>query len=102
MIKHIVLWKLHDVANGNTKDVNARLIKEKPESLKGKIPGLLKLEVGFNYKPSENAADIVLYSEFDSKESEAEYQIHPEHKKFVEFISSCRYERRVIDYEIVN
>jgi hypothetical protein len=100
MIKHIVLWKLHDFANGNTKEENALLIKEKLESLKGKIPGLLKVEVGFNYKVSENAADIVLYSEFDSKKSEAEYQTHPEHKKFVEFISSCRYERRVIDYEI--
>jgi len=100
MVKHIVMWKLHETANGNPKSVNAELIKEKLESLKGKIPGLLKVEVGFNYKTSAQAADIVLYSEFDSRESEERYQIHPEHVKFVEFISSCRYERRVIDYEV--
>jgi hypothetical protein len=100
MIKHIVLWKLHETANGNTKEENAQLIKEKLESLKGKIPGLLNVEVGINYKSSEQASDIVLYSEFDSRESELAYQTHPEHKKFIEFISSCRYERRVIDYEI--
>jgi hypothetical protein len=100
MIKHIVLWKLHETANGNTKVENAQLIKEKLESLIGKIPGLLKIEVGINYKPSEQASDIVLYSEFDTRESELAYQTHPEHKKFVEFISACRYERRVVDYEI--
>jgi hypothetical protein len=100
MVKHIVMWKLRETANGNPKNVNARLIKEKLETLQAKIPGLLKVEVGINYKASVHAADIVLYSEFDSRESEESYQIHPEHLKFVEFISSCRYERRVIDYEV--
>jgi hypothetical protein len=55
MIKHIVMWKLHETANGNTKSVNAQLIKEKIESLRGKIPGLLKVEVGLNYKSSDHA-----------------------------------------------
>jgi hypothetical protein len=100
MIKHIVMWKLHETANGNTKSVNAQLIKEKIESLRGKIPGLLKVEVGLNYKSSDHASDIVFYSEFDCRESEESYQIHPEHLKFVEFISSCRFERRVVDYEV--
>lgn len=38
MVKHIVMWKLKDAVRGNTKTVNAKLMKEKLESLNGKIP----------------------------------------------------------------
>ena len=37
MIKHIVIWKLKDMAAGKTKAENAVLLKERLESLKDKI-----------------------------------------------------------------
>ena len=37
MIKHIVMWKLKDEAEGNSKDENAKIIKNSLEDLKGKI-----------------------------------------------------------------
>lgn len=98
MVKHIVLWRLHDEANGNTKAENAQLIKEKLESMQGKIPGMLKVEVGINFNETDLASDVVLYSEFESKEALDAYQVHPEHVKFKEFVSSYRFERRVVDY----
>ncbi len=46
MIKHIVLWKLKDNVGGKSKLENALRLKKELESLNGKIPGMLLLEVG--------------------------------------------------------
>ena len=100
MIRHIVMWKLKDEAHGNTKPENARLFREKLEALKGKIGELVKLEVGLDFSASENSADVVLYSEFATREDLAGYQAHPEHKAVVPFILEACSERRVVDYEV--
>jgi quinol monooxygenase YgiN len=99
MIKHIVFWKLKDQANGMSKEENVKAIKQKLEDLNGKIEGCLKLEVGFDFLHSEESADVVLYSEFESKEALSYYANHPLHKAVMPFIAEARSERRVIDYE---
>ncbi len=99
MIKHIVVWKLKDFAEGNSKDVNAREVKRLLEGLRGKIPGLCKIEVGLNFTQEEGAADIVLYSEFDSKEALDAYQIHPAHVAVKGFVGAVRSQRILADYE---
>jgi hypothetical protein len=100
VIKHIVFWKLKDSAYGNTKKENAITIKNTLEALNGKITGLVKLEVGIDFSGTESSCDLVLYSEFESKEDLDNYQNHPEHKAVMPFIAECRTERRVVDYEI--
>lgn len=100
MVKHIVMWKLKDSANGKSKQENALEIKRQLESLNGRMPGMVKLEVGLDFSNSENSCDIVLYSEFESQEALDNYQLHPDHEKLKPFVSSCRYERRVVDFEI--
>jgi quinol monooxygenase YgiN len=99
MIKHIVLWKLKEEANGFSKEQNASEIKMRLEALNGQIEGLLKLEVGFDFLHSAESADIVLYSEFENKEALDYYQQHPLHKAVMPFIGEARSERRVVDYE---
>ena len=99
MIKHIVAWRLKESAHGNGKAANARLIREKLEALRGRIPGLLRLEVGLDFSASENSSDVVLVGEFASREALAAYQIHPAHKAIVAFVSEAVCERRVVDYE---
>ncbi|MCK5349480.1 MAG: Dabb family protein [Desulfobacula sp.] len=98
MIKHIVCWDITD--KKNLKE-HAQQVKNVLENLNGKIPGLLKIEVGFNYSDSETASDIVLYSEFESKEALASYITHPLHveagKNTVRSVTS---NRRMIDYEV--
>ncbi len=98
MIKHIVIWRLKESAYGNDKATNARLIKERLEALRGKIPGLLKIEVGIDFSAGDASGDIVLYSEFTSREALGTYQAHPEHKAVVPFIKGAWCERRVVDY----
>ncbi len=97
MIKHIVMWKLKEQAHGNTKNANAKLIKQKLESLTGKIPGLLKLEVGIDFSATKESGDVVLYSEFESQEALENYQNHPEHKAIMPFVGEARDERRMVD-----
>ena len=58
MIKHIVLWKLKDEANGLSKNENAKAIKQKLESLKDKIEGLVNIEVGIDFLHSAESADL--------------------------------------------
>jgi Stress responsive A/B Barrel Domain len=99
MIKHIVLWKLKDIAEGATKQQNALKIKVLLEEMRGKIPGMLKLEVGLNFEKSGDAADVSLYAEFESREALDAYQIHPAHMPAKKFIPLVRTERRVADYE---
>ena len=101
MIRHIVAWRLKDAALGNGKAENARLMKAKLEALRGRIPGLLRLDVGLDFSATENSADVVLVTDFDSREALAAYQVHPEHKAVVAFVSQIVAERRLIDYETV-
>ncbi len=99
MIVHIVMWRLQDHAQGNSKAVNAQTAKEKLEALNGVIPGLVKLEVGIDFSQSEFSGDLVLYSELESREALAAYQQHPAHVEAGRFVKAICSERQVVDYE---
>ncbi len=100
MIIHIVMWRLKDKAAGNDKETNARLMKEWLEGLKGKIPGLLHIEVGLDISRTEQSADVVLYCEIDSEEALAYYQKHPAHARLVPMIQAITESRQVADYTV--
>ena len=65
-----------------------------------KIEAIKALEVGINFNESDDAYDIVLYSEFESKKDLDAYQNHPAHSEAREFIQAVRWKRKVVDYEI--
>ena len=73
MVKHIVIYKLQD---GCDKQTAVQEIAQALEPLVGVVPGLQWLEVCPTY---QGDADYVLYSEFDSAEALAGYQVHPDH-----------------------
>ena len=68
--------------------------------MQGKVDGLQKVEVGFDFSNEKDSCDVVLHSEFESKEALHQYQIHPDHEEIKKWLSEVRYERRVVDYEI--
>ncbi|MCI0455057.1 MAG: Dabb family protein [Candidatus Dadabacteria bacterium] len=100
MIKHIVMWRLKDYADGESKDENAKKLKNHLESLKDKIKEIKRIEVGINIKGGDACSDVVLYSEFDSIDDLEAYQKHPDHVKIAEFVNKIRLERRVVNYEV--
>ena len=99
MIKHIVMFRLKESAEGRTKKENIEILRAVLESLPERIPGIRRLEVGINEGESSSASDIVLYSEFDTMQTLDIYRKHPEHIKVVDFIGKICSERRVVDYE---
>jgi len=98
MVRHIVLWRLKEVANGLGKAENAAEIKRRLEDLNGKIPGMVKLEVGFDFSRGAESSDIALYSEFETRAALDAYQVHPLHEAVKPFVMAAREERRLVDY----
>jgi hypothetical protein len=61
MVRHIVMWDLLGESPGQKREV-ATLVKDLFEGLRGKVPGLLHVEVGIDTSGVEYACDVVLYS----------------------------------------
>lgn len=100
MVRHIVLFKLADEAEGRSKAENALIIKERLEELKNTIPVIRKIEVKINLSEAfADNHDVILESEFDTLEDVRTYAVHPEHIKVGEFIAKVRTSRAAIDYE---
>lgn len=100
MIKHIVMWKLKDFAEGHDKAVNARKMKDKLDGCARLVEGTLKFEVALAQPGLEATYDIVLYSEFANKAALAAYADHPDHVALKPFIGAVRESRQCMDYEI--
>lgn len=99
MLKHIVIWKFREFADGALRTQNLHHAKTLFEALPAKIPQIRKLEVGSSIEHSEQSYDFVLISEFKDREALKEYQAHPEHVKVVDFLGRVQAGKAVIDIE---
>jgi heme-degrading monooxygenase HmoA len=100
MIKHIVMWKLKDEAEGNDRLANAREMKRRLDECAHIVPGILAFEVTLAQPGLEATYDVVLYSEFENREALEAYATHPTHKALVPFIGAVREARQCMDYEV--
>jgi hypothetical protein len=100
MIRHIVLWRLKDEAEGTDKATNAARIAVALKSLVGTIDGLISLEVGADAVGLPGAWDLALLADFEDEEALKRYQVHPKHVEVGKFISSVRLDRAVVDYRV--
>lgn len=100
MLKHIVMWKLKDEAEGADKLGNAREMKRRLDECANIVPGQLKFEVVLAQPGLEATYDVVLYSEFADKAALDAYINHPTHKAVVPFIGAVREGRQCMDYEV--
>ena len=97
MIKHIVMWNVR----GDTPAAKARGVAQLQSSfasLRGRIPGLLHLEVGIDRSRVDYACDVVLYSEFESQAALDAYATHPEHLRVKQELGDLRIARHQVDY----
>ena len=99
MVKHVVFWKLKEELAGAQREQVLRRIKDGFEALLGVIPGMTHIEIGVDVSRGADSADIVLYSEFESRAALDGYQNHPGHLGMVPVVREWRVERRVVDYE---
>ncbi|HEX8612811.1 MAG TPA: Dabb family protein [Telluria sp.] len=100
MIKHIVMWKLKDFAEGADRAANARKMKEQLDACKGIVPGMFAFEVALAQPGLEATYDVVLYSEFADKEALKAYGEHPAHHALKPFFGAIREARQCMDYDI--
>jgi hypothetical protein len=100
MIKHIVMWKLKDNAEGADRAANALRMKAMLDACADLVPGIGKFEVALAQPGLEATYDVVLYSEFEHKEALDAYQEHPAHVAIKPFIGAIRLERQCMDYAI--
>ncbi|VVB69773.1 Stress responsive A/B Barrel Domain protein [uncultured archaeon] len=98
MIKHIVMFKFKEFADGRDKIGNAIELKAKLEALPARIAEIKFFEVGVNFAEVPVAYDLVLVSEFKSKEDLYSYQKHPEHVLVADFVGRICENRVVVDY----
>lgn len=99
MIRHIVMWNVR----GDTPAEKARGIAQLQrsfEGLRGRIPGLLHLEIGVDVSRVDYACDVVLYSEFESQAALDAYGVHPEHQRVKDELAGLRIARHQVDYVV--
>jgi hypothetical protein len=94
MVTHIVLFKMKD-RSGDT----ARRARELLVGMKGRIPGLLDVEVGLDYLRSERSFDIALITRHESREALEAYQVHPAHEPVKAFIAEVREASVSVDFD---
>lgn len=99
LIKHIVMWNVRGDSPAE-RHANIASLKREFESLRGCIPGLIRLEVGVDHSGIDYACDVVLYSEFESQEALAAYATHPEHTRVRLALGDMRIARHQVDYAV--
>jgi len=97
VIKHIVMWNVRGDTPAEKAQGIARL-QRSFESLRGRIPGLLCLEIGVDSSRIDYACDVVLYSEFESQAALDAYGTHPEHLRVKNEVADLRIARHQVDY----
>lgn len=100
MIKHIVMFKLKEEANGKTAQENLEGALELLKNFEQEIPSLVHFEARTNSAEApESNYELALVCDFNNIEGLNEYQVHPVHKNFGAYITPVREIRACIDYE---
>lgn len=94
MVKHIVMWTLKEKNQDKALEIKNGL-----EGLKEKLPYIKFIEVGINFNTTDSAYDIVLNSDFETKEDLNKYQVSEEHLEVAAKVRDAVSKRAVVDYE---
>lgn len=100
MLKHIVMWRFKDVAEGADKKANLLKAKSLLDALPRTIPSIMDFEVGIDILRSDQSFDLVLNSSFADQDALRTYQTHPDHVKVVEFLRKVQVTKNVVDYHV--
>lgn len=101
MIRHVVMFRFLDEAEGRSKAENLLEAKKRLEALRGVVPTLLTNEVRIAAKDSsKDDFDLLLTADFEDFDGLNAYIIHPAHKAVGVFMRSVRESRCCIDVEM--
>ena len=100
MIRHVVMWKFKESAEGKTKEQNMEWVKESLYALLPMIPEIKRMEIGFDVNHTDASMDLMLLTEFESLDTLSTYAVHPEHLKVSTYVRRVVESRVVLDCEI--
>ena len=100
MIRHVVMWKFKENAEGKTKEENMAIVTEKLYALLPVISELKKMEIGADISHTEMSMDLMLLTEFDSVADMKAYAVHPAHVAVSTYVRKVVESRVVLDAEI--
>jgi quinol monooxygenase YgiN len=94
MIRHVVLWRLKPEARSRFEEIRAAL-----QAQVGRVPGLLRVEVGRNFAAGRRAVDFALVCDFASRAALEAYHRHPAHHETRAVVDALIDEHWIVDYE---
>ena len=97
MIRHVVLWKFKEEAEGKSKAENMQIVRDALFALLPVIPELKLMEIDFDISHTDMSYDMMLTTEFESLEAMKVYADHPAHKKVQAYVAAVREARIVLD-----
>lgn len=97
-LKHVVMWKFADEAEGNSKEYNMRYVRESLSALMGVVPELLDMEICRDCLHGDSSFDMVLICTFEDMDAMQAYQVHPSHLAARSFIRKVIIGRATVDY----
>jgi hypothetical protein len=100
MIRHIVMWNLHDHAEGADKAANVEKAKAALLSCSQVVPGIHTFEVATATPGMDCTNDLVLHMRVDDAQVLAAYQNHPQHIKLKSVMNALAKERFCMDFNI--
>jgi hypothetical protein len=100
MIRHIVIWNLHEQAEGADKASNLAKAKALLLSCAQVVPSIQTFEVATATPGMDCTNDLVLHMLVDDAQVLAAYQNHPQHLAIKPFMKSIVQERRCMDFTL--
>jgi hypothetical protein len=97
MIRHIVMWRVHGDSPQQRAEARAK-VKAAFESLRGRIPGMRNLEIGLDTSNVDYACDVVLVTDFETRQSLEDYATNPHHLRVRDELQGVRTSRHQVDY----
>ncbi len=94
MIRHIVLWRL------KLPGADLELITQALEAQVGRIPGLLRVEVGRSFNTGRRAVDFALVCDFETRAALEAYHKHAAHMQTRAVVDRLIAEHWIADYEV--
>jgi hypothetical protein len=93
------VWRLKS-SSGDSRDAALRAIRAALEAQRGRVPGLLRVEVGFNVRASRRAGDFALVCDFVDAAALDAYHKHPAHFETRAIVDPLIDEHWIVDYEV--
>lgn len=99
MVKHIVFWKMRELANGNDMAANIALATVRVDQVAKMFPPLKSITHHRCIFHGKHYWDFVEEMEFETVEALKAWAEFPPHKELHDFVETIRIERAAVDYE---